>query len=183
MRQVWEAEYERISNELMRAYEGAGVDHDDDELYDGQNSLGGILEHYDHDLEGRQRSRAKARRESRRASRLEANGGASSAGDEQLGEAEEDALEAMASKSGGAIDGATAVRHAQVVRQNRQAGHPFSTLRASSSVGSWWPVNSNAKPAWGSSRFGQGPAASPANSSLMPRSSSPVPRPHVAVRI
>ena len=27
-RQVWEAEYARLTNELMRAYEGAGVDHD-----------------------------------------------------------------------------------------------------------------------------------------------------------
>eukprot|EP00325_Prymnesiales_sp_UTEX-LB-985_P031635 CAMPEP_0174726134 /NCGR_PEP_ID=MMETSP1094-20130205/47098_1 /TAXON_ID=156173 /ORGANISM="Chrysochromulina brevifilum, Strain UTEX LB 985" /LENGTH=226 /DNA_ID=CAMNT_0015927657 /DNA_START=38 /DNA_END=716 /DNA_ORIENTATION=+ len=129
-RQKWEAEYARLTEQLAHAYEGDGVDHADDELYDGQSTLGSIIEHYDHDLEGRRKSRRKARMEARRIARLEGNAdeedGHSSEEDARA-EAAEEALEAAARKSG-MSDGASAVRHAQVVRQNKQAGHPFTTL-------------------------------------------------------
>mmetsp|Transcript_43774 Transcript_43774/g.115039 ORF Transcript_43774/g.115039 Transcript_43774/m.115039 type:complete len:259 (+) Transcript_43774:150-926(+) len=156
-RKAWEDEYTRISAYIEAAYaDDEGLEHEDSESYDDRSTVGQLLAHYDHDEETRRRAQRKARSDGQRMAnnetstaqpgarergpRLMTQGGQVSAGGDGVeGRAKEDAV--------------TRERWVHVTRTARQVGHPFSTLRASSSVGTWWPINTNAKPAWGSSSY------------------------------
>lgn len=162
-RKAWEDEYARLTAYLETAYAtDEGLEHADIEAYDEQHSVGQVLAHYDHDAETRRRTRLKARRDARRAAKLDGNLMLSASLSKGMDETEEDlAEEAEEPRGGDGVEGRakedahTASRRMHVVRQAKDMGHPFSTLRASSSVGTWWPVNSHAKPYWGFSKYDQ----------------------------
>ena len=145
-RKTWNDEYARLCTYFENAYEGEGITHDDSDLYDGEHSVGQILEPCDSHLGVR--STQKKSRETSRQATCSGDGSTIHVG----------AADGGRGASGGVIHGGpgmgTQARRGQV-RGARQLSHPFSTLRATSSVGTWWPVNTHAKPAWGTSIYGQ----------------------------
>jgi len=167
----WVDEYARLTAYLEAAYaDEEGLEHEDQEAYDEKTSVGQLLAHYDHDTETRKKARNKARRDARRAAQLDGNLPLAShlvqaedeedVAEEQRRRAEQQQEE---DKGGDGNEGRakdddrTLARRAHVTRLARQIGHPFSTLRASSSVGTWWPITTHAKPAWGGSVYDYGP--------------------------
>ena len=151
---AWEDEYARLTAYLQSAYgTDEGLEHSDAEVYDAEHSVGQLLAHYDHGAETKQHANRNARREARRLAKLEGHLSGVNAPDEECSGA--DVSVAMNEPTIGRVseDDVSRARRDEVWQLARRMGHPFSTLRASSNVRTWWPVNSHARPAWGASKY------------------------------
>jgi len=163
-RKAWAEEYLRLSLYLESAYATeAGLEHDDAEYYDDKTKVGQLLAHFDHDADAKKNQLRKARRDARRAAQLD--GSTTLARHLTHAEDAEDVAEEQRLLHERAkADERTVARRGDVARLSRRLGqtesvtdlgriwptaHPFSTLRATSNVGTWWPIHTHAKPVWG----------------------------------
>ena len=169
--EMWNTEYARLTAYLENAYggeggDGEGIEHPGHEMYEPSEKLtvAKVLEHYDHDAEVRKQAKRRAKRDAQKlAQELGSAHAPTDGGDERVdrrsaaqrreARAATDFYGGGTHHGGAALDELTAERQSQVIRLAKQLGHPFSSLRTSGSVTSWWPVHSHVQPAWGESKF------------------------------
>ena len=141
--EAWSAEYARLTKYLEQAYcgDGDGIRHPASEMYDDRESVGALMEHYDHDAELRKHAKRKARREAQRVAQSMADAtvdvavdAAGPARQEKEGDYCRHGARSRGTSrnfyAGGShagttpMDAPTAERHSHVLRAARSIAHP-----------------------------------------------------------